>query len=113
MVWRLLLASGIRGAFRLVFALMRDRRVPLAAKLILPAAILYIVLPVDFLPDIIPVLGQLDDLLLLLIAIGVFFASVPRRILFEHMGMRSGGGDQDGKVIEGDYRLEDDEQAAR
>ena len=62
MVMRLLLSSGIRGAARLVFALMRDRRVPLAAKLILPAAVVYVVLPIDILPDIIPVLGQIDDL---------------------------------------------------
>ena len=113
MIGRLLLALGIRGLGRLVFALMRDRRVPLAVKLILPAAVLYVVLPFDFLPDIIPVLGQIDDLLLLLVAAVVFLASVPRAVLFEHMGIDAGNGGRDGRVIEGDYRLEDDEQSAR
>ena len=113
MIRQLLLATGIRGLARLVFALIRDRRVPLAAKLILPAAVVYVALPFDFLPDIIPALGQLDDLVLLLVAVVVFFASVPRRVLMEHLGMRSGDGGQDGKVIEGDYRLDDDEKSAR
>ena len=113
MVRRLLLASGIRGFARLVFALMRDRRVPLATKLILPAAVVYIALPFDFLPDIIPVLGQIDDLVLLIAAVVVFLASVPRRVLMEHLGAGSGGGGQDDKVIEGEYHVEDDEQASR
>ena len=113
MVTRLLLSSGIRGAARLVFALMRDRRVPLAAKLILPAAVVYIALPVDFVPDIIPVLGQIDDLVLLVVALVVFLMSVPRRVLMEHLGAGSGGGPPDGKVIDGAYRVEDDEQTPR
>ena len=113
MIRQLLLATGIRGLARLVFALIRDRRVPLAAKLILPAAVVYVALPFDFVPDIIPALGQLDDLVLLLVAVGVFFASVPRRVLMEHLGMRSGDGTRDGKIVEGDYRLEDDEKSAR
>ena len=113
MIRHLLLATGIRGLARLVFALIRDRRVPLAAKLILPAAVVYVVLPFDFLPDIIPALGQLDDLVLVIVAIVVFFASVPRRVLLEHLGIPSGGGGRDGKVIDGDYRLDDDEQPAR
>ena len=56
---------------------------------------------------------NLGALPLLLVAVVVFFASVPRRVLMEHLGMRSGGGDRDGKVIEGDYRLDDDEKPAR
>ena len=113
MVMRLLLSSGIRGAARLVFALMRDRRVPLAAKLILPAAVVYVVLPIDILPDIIPVLGQIDDLVMLVVALVVFLMSVPRRVLMEHLGVGSGDEAPDGKVIDGAYRVEDDEQAPR
>ncbi len=115
MVRQLLLASGIRGAARLVFALLRDRRVPLGTKLIVPAAVVYLISPIDFLPDIIPGLGQLDDLIVLLAAVAVFLAAVPRRILLEHLG--GGSADQgnrrpDGKIIEGDYRLDDDDDPA-
>ena len=113
MIRRLLLSSGIRGAARLVFALMRDRRVPLAAKLILPAAVVYVALPFDFLPDIIPVLGQIDDLVLLVVALVAFLMSVPRRVLLEHLGVSSGDEAPDGKIIDGAYRVEDDEQTPR
>ena len=113
MIRRLLLSSGIRGAARLVFALMRDRRVPLAAKLILPAAVVYVALPFDFLPDIIPVLGQIDDLVLLVVALVAFLMSVPRRVLLEHLGVGSGDEAPDGKIIDGAYRVEDDEQTPR
>jgi uncharacterized membrane protein YkvA (DUF1232 family) len=119
MVRQLLMASGIRGVARLVFALMRDRRVPLGAKLVIPAAVLYLVSPFDFLPDMILGLGQLDDLVLLFVAIAVFLVSVPRRILIEHLGGGGQGpseeeqGRSDANVIEGSYRVEDDDRAPR
>ena len=84
-----------------------------------PAAILYIVSPIDILPDMILGLGQLDDLVLLLVAVAVFLVSVPRPILIEHL--RGGGqgrseegqGGSDANVIEGSYRVEDDDRASR
>ncbi len=41
---------------------MRDRRVPWRVRLILLFPIVYIILPVDIIPDSFPVIGQLDDL---------------------------------------------------
>ena len=41
---------------------MMDRRTPLAAKLLLVVALLYGVSPLDFLPDVLPVIGQADDI---------------------------------------------------
>jgi uncharacterized membrane protein YkvA (DUF1232 family) len=109
MVRQLLL---IRGVARLVFALLRDRRVPLAAKLVVAAAVVYFVSPIDFVPDIIPGLGQLDDLIIVLVAVAVFLAWVPRQILLEHLRGgghgRSGDGRSDANVIEGTYRVDDD-----
>ena len=39
--------------------------------------------------------------------------SVPRRVLMEHLGVGSGDEAPDAKVIDGAYRVEDDEQAPR
>ena len=47
---------------RLVWALLRDGRVPAQQKLILVGIGAYVVLPIDLIPDFVPVLGQLDDL---------------------------------------------------
>lgn len=70
---------------RLVWRLIRDRRVPLWTKAIPLIAAAYIVSPVDFIPDIIPVLGQLDDITVLLAGLRAFRQIVPVEILEEHL----------------------------
>jgi uncharacterized membrane protein YkvA (DUF1232 family) len=54
----LLLAPDI---FALMVRLARDPRVPTSAKLIAGIAIAYFISPIDLIPDMIPILGQLDD----------------------------------------------------
>ncbi len=93
---------------------MTDRRVPLRAKLIVPAAIIYLIVPFDIIPDIVPISGLLDDILALIIAIGLFVTIVPREVLSEHLGRSGRSGDDSppkGKIIDGDYRLVDDDDA--
>lgn len=53
--------SWLREGRVFVLAMM-DRRTPLAAKLLLVVALLYGVSPLDFLPDVLPVIGQADDI---------------------------------------------------
>jgi uncharacterized membrane protein YkvA (DUF1232 family) len=45
----------------LMWALLRDARTPLSAKLVALAAALYIISPVDLVTDFLPILGWLDD----------------------------------------------------
>src|SRR5438128_2440845 len=47
---------------RLAFRLLRDERVPTIAKLVVPAALVYVASPLDLIPDLIPILGQVDDI---------------------------------------------------
>ena len=70
---------------RLVWALLRDRRVPLQQKLILVAVAGYLVFPIDLIPDFIPVLGQLDDLAVVLLGLDFFIRSAPPDIVDEHL----------------------------
>jgi hypothetical protein len=49
---------------RLVARLARDRRVPWFTRLPLVALLLYLAMPLDIIPDFMPVIGHLDDLLI-------------------------------------------------
>ena len=63
--------------FRLAARLVRNPRVPLRARLPLAALLLYLAMPLDIIPDPIPVLGQLDDVLVAGIAVWWFLRVCP------------------------------------
>jgi uncharacterized membrane protein YkvA (DUF1232 family) len=56
-----LLWTRFRKELLLAWAIVRDTRTPASAKLATIAAVLYVISPVDFVPDLIPILGWLDD----------------------------------------------------
>ena len=58
---------------------MRDPRTPIGLKAMLVAALAYVVMPVDLIPDAIPILGQADDLTVLLLVLDLFIQNAPRR----------------------------------
>ena len=51
----------MRRELALVWAMLRDPRTPGAAKLTALLAVLYVLSPVDLIPDVVPLLGWLDD----------------------------------------------------
>ena len=69
------------NSFRIAWKLMLDRQVPAGFKLIPFLTILYILSPIDFLPDLVVGLGQLDDLAILLLGTQVFIAVSPKDIV--------------------------------
>lgn len=70
---------------RLVYYLLRDRDVPFYLKLVPFTAVIYLLWPVDFLPDLVPFLGQLDDLTALLVGSKVFIELAPPHIVARYM----------------------------
>ncbi|MCX6018335.1 MAG: YkvA family protein [Chloroflexi bacterium] len=66
---------------RLVLRLMSDPRVPIYLKALPVVALVYLVWPIDFLPDFMPILGQLDDLAAVLVGIETFIALCPQEIV--------------------------------
>ena len=81
---RFRLVRTVLGSGRLALRLLRDSRTPLMPKLILGGAILYLLSPLDFVPDFIPVVGQLDDIAVLMLGLELFFKSVPPWLKAEH-----------------------------
>jgi len=55
------LLAFVPDVVRLLYALSRDPRVPGRAKLAALGALAYVASPVDVLPDVVPVVGRLDD----------------------------------------------------
>ena len=79
---------------RLVWLLFRDGQVPFLTKLVLPLSLLYLVSPIDILPDFIVGLGQLDDLGVLLLAMSLFVRLCPPRLV-DHYRNQLEYGDQE------------------
>jgi uncharacterized membrane protein YkvA (DUF1232 family) len=61
----------------ILFSAMRDKRTPWYAKAMLGLMLAYIVSPVDLIPDFIPVIGLLDEVVLVPIAFTVIFKLIP------------------------------------
>jgi uncharacterized membrane protein YkvA (DUF1232 family) len=64
--------------------LVSDPRVPRKSKLILGATIMYLVSPIDVVPDFVPGLGQLDDVVVALLALHSILNRVPYEVVVEH-----------------------------
>ena len=111
LVWLQDVARQARLAWRLFW----DRRVPMWTKLIPPAALAYLLFPIDLIPDVALGLGQLDDVAVLLIGVKLFIELAPPDVVREHLlalGARVEEWrvvDEEGEpsvVIEGQYELQ-------
>lgn len=69
---------------KLCWRVVRDDRVPMWIRAGLGAVAAYLVLPVDVVPDWVPVLGQMDDVLLVTVGVRTLLQRVPDEILDEH-----------------------------
>jgi len=65
---------------RYYFLVLSDRQTPWYIKLILAAALLYILIPVDFMADTVPLLGWLDDLAIASFIIALAIRQVPKEV---------------------------------
>jgi uncharacterized membrane protein YkvA (DUF1232 family) len=100
---------------RLAWNLLLDSRVPLLTKLIIPGLMgLYILSPIDIIPDALLGLGQLDDLAVFVLSVKLFIELSPREIVQEHLRSLTGGGSpprpgstSEDEVVDGEYRVID------
>jgi uncharacterized membrane protein YkvA (DUF1232 family) len=83
---------SFRQKLGLAWALMRDPRIPLLVRAIPVLLVLYLAMPLDFIPDFLPVIGQLDDLLILVIGVGLIVRFVPRAVLESQIARAEGTG---------------------
>ena len=74
----------------LCFRLMVDSRVPATERALFAAAIVYALMPLDFIPDLIPFVGQIDDAYLVALTLLRLIEHTDDRVVREHW---RGGGD--------------------
>jgi uncharacterized membrane protein YkvA (DUF1232 family) len=70
---------------RLAVALMKDKRLPLRARVVPPGLVLYLAMPIDIIPDFIPVIGYLDDVIVMIVGVTFLLRLTPRPLLEEHL----------------------------
>jgi uncharacterized membrane protein YkvA (DUF1232 family) len=78
------LVAFLPDVARLLARLARDERVPWRSKALAGAALAYLVSPVDLLPDVVPVLGQADDVWLAVRAVRSLVRSAGYDVVREH-----------------------------
>jgi uncharacterized membrane protein YkvA (DUF1232 family) len=80
------LISHLPQLLKLYSRLLKDPRVPLHLKAMVILAIVYLISPIDLIPDfLIPILGHFDDLLILMFSLRLFLKKCPREVLLEHV----------------------------
>jgi uncharacterized membrane protein YkvA (DUF1232 family) len=71
---------------KLTIQLFLDPKVPIYLKALPIAAVAYLLFPFDFLPDVVPGLGQLDDITILLLGAKVFIELAPQDVVAQYLG---------------------------
>lgn len=72
----------------------RDARTPLAAKVVAALVAAYALSPIDLIPDMIPVLGYLDDLIIVPLGIALAVRLIPAPLMQEFRGMATDRADR-------------------
>jgi uncharacterized membrane protein YkvA (DUF1232 family) len=69
---------------KLLWGLISDPRVAILDKLLVAGAIAYILTPLDFIPDFVPFLGEVDDVYLLVLSLRRLIENAGRSVLLAH-----------------------------
>ena len=99
----------------LTVRLLREPAVPVLTKVLPFLALLYVISPLDFVPDFLPVLGQLDDLGVVLLALEGFTRLCPTEAVEFHRAAMAQGRKYDpmpptGQVIDVEFRRDENKR---
>ena len=78
------LAALVPNLARLFAGLLGDPRVPRRAKIVLGLAAGYLAMPIDLIPDFIPIAGALDDAIVAALALRYVTRVAPAEVLADH-----------------------------
>jgi uncharacterized membrane protein YkvA (DUF1232 family) len=76
-------AKKLKDQAQVLLIAYKDKRTPTAAKILIGITIGYLFSPIDLIPDFIPVLGLLDDLIIVPALITLSIRMIPKIVLYE------------------------------
>ena len=76
-------AEGLEAETYALYEAARDRRVPWYARVVIAAVVAYAVSPIDLIPDFIPVIGYLDDLIIVPGGVFLVLKMIPPGVMQE------------------------------
>ena len=76
-------AGQLKQEFEVYRLVLRHPKTPVLAKIFLGLAIAYVLMPFDLIPDFIPVIGQLDDLVIVPLLVYVALKMIPNAVVNE------------------------------
>ena len=77
-------AKQLKTDIPAVFLALKDKKTPWYAKLFAALTVVYALSPIDFIPDFIPVLGYLDDLIILPALVALTVKLIPKQVFEEY-----------------------------
>ncbi|MBU4501072.1 MAG: DUF1232 domain-containing protein [Nanoarchaeota archaeon] len=80
---RVTLLERFKSEIQFYQAVLKDSRTPKLTKFFLGLAVAYALNPIDLIPDFIPVVGYLDDLIIIPVLIFIAMKLIPRKLLQE------------------------------
>lgn len=83
-------ANQLKQDIPTLFLCLKDPKTPLAAKLLAAVTVCYALSPIDLIPDFVPVLGYLDDVLLLPTLIALTVRLIPREVWAQNAARSAG-----------------------
>jgi len=81
---KLSLLDKFKKEIQLYQAVLKDMRTPRISKFLLGLAVAYALNPIDLIPDFIPIIGFLDDLVIVPVLIFIAVKFIPKNILQEY-----------------------------
>ncbi len=77
-------AKNMQRELKVYRLVLKDKRTPLIAKIFLGLAVAYLLSPIDIIPDFIPILGQLDDLIIVPLLVVIALKLIPKHIIEDY-----------------------------
>ncbi|NLK95180.1 MAG: DUF1232 domain-containing protein [Clostridiales bacterium] len=74
-------AKKLKAEIPAVFIALKKKETPILAKITAAITICYFLSPIDLIPDFIPVLGYLDDIIILPVLVAIIIKLIPKELL--------------------------------